>query len=85
MSANSTTTPTPAETLQRSTGRLRDAEQLVATTEGQTLDFETAEIIAGLLSVVRRDLDQLAAIITPEETPTLTLILTPQEGAASHA
>ena len=87
MPANSTTTTTPAETLQRSAGRLRDAEQLVAVTEGRELDFETADCLASLLSLVRRDLDQLAAIIAPADTepPTLTLILTPQEGAASHA
>lgn len=87
MHENSTTTPTAAETLRRSTGRLRDAEQLVTTTEGQTLDYETADLIAGLLSIVRRDLDQLAAIIAPTDTepPTLTLILNRQEGAARHA
>ena len=84
MPAQSITTPTPAETFQCSAGRLRDAEQLVTTTEGQTLDFETADIIAGMLAVVRRDLDRLAASFTPEETPTLTLRLTPQEGAAQH-
>ena len=86
MPENSSTTTTPAETLQRSAGRLRDAEQLVAVTEGRELDFETADCLASLLSLVRRDLDLLAAGLAPAATepPTLTLILAPQEGAASH-
>ncbi len=77
----------PAAIIARSTGRLRDAEHLVTTTENQVLDFETADLIAGLLSVVRRDLAQLAAAVAPTDTepPTLTLMLTPQEGSASHA
>ena len=65
MPANSTTTPTAAETLQRSAGRLRDAEQLVAVTEGRELDYETADCLASLLSLVRRNLDRLAASIAP--------------------
>ena len=64
MQANTTTTtPTPAQKLERVRGRVRVVTRAVQVTEGRLLDFDTADDIMRALHTAARELEELTVTI----------------------
>ena len=64
MQNTTTTTPTPAQKLERVRERVRTVTRAVQTTEGRLLDFDTADDIMRALHTAARELEELIVTVT---------------------
>jgi len=58
MQNTTTTTPTPAQKLERVRGRVRTVSRAVQVTEGRLLDFDTADDMMRALHTAARELEE---------------------------
>jgi len=63
MQNTTTTTPTPAQKLERVRERVRGVTRAVQVTEGRLLDFDTADDIMCALHTAARELEELTLTI----------------------
>ena len=63
MQNTTTTTPTPAQKLERVRERVRGVTRAVQVTEGRLLDFDTADDIMRALHMAARELEELIVTV----------------------